>query len=504
MGSSDAEGNPQSSSLYFRANRLLGNSSVATASIIVTGLAIIVANLSCLAIWFVTASIFGIETSSYPVWLLIIDASTTAAVTAAPIVYYCMQLVRRLREAKQQQKQAVAAAEAANAAKSSFLANMSHEIRTPLNGVLGMADVLSLDNLTPTQAECVATIRESGRTLMTIVNDVLDLSKIEAGKLEVLPTDADMHHVFHSLQKLFLPVAGEKRLTLTTRIADNVPIRMRFDTVRVRQCVSNLVSNALKFTEHGGVTVSVSAAPASDGRLVITVEVIDTGIGMSDAAMGKLFQEFEQADATTSRRYGGTGLGIAITRRLARLMDGDLVVVSQVGSGTTSRLTFRALPVQGAVLPQRRGLAIASAPAEKPLRLGLRVLLVDDNAVNRKVIRMLLKPIKAEITEAENGREALDQLVAQEFDLVLLDVHMPVMDGIETIRQIRGTGEAWRTVPVIALTADVMGYTRENLLSFGMSGYAIKPVDQRGLISEIGRVLVEVRATLPAVGAAAQ
>jgi CheY-like chemotaxis protein len=395
----------------------------------------------------------------------------------------------------------VAAAQAANEAKSSFLANMSHEIRTPLNGVLGMADVLSREQLTPGQADCVATIRDSGKTLMTILNDVLDLSKIEAGKLEIVPADADLHQVFMSLHKLFLPRAEEKRLRFVTRIDPTVPARMRFDTVRVRQCVSNLVSNAIKFTASGGVTVSVETTPEGDDQSTITVHVADTGIGIEPEAVARLFKDFEQADASQSRMHGGTGLGIAIARKLARLMDGDLTVESQIGKGSAFTLTFRATVVQTAPAPRR------SLPRERPeigesLLLNLRVLLVDDNAVNRKVIRMLLKPMKADIVDAENGREALDELAKGGYELVLLDVHMPVMDGIETIRRIRASASGWSGIPVIALTADVMGYTRERLMELGMSGYAVKPVDQRALLSEITRVVSDAQAPMPLAASA--
>ncbi len=231
------------------------------------------------------------------------DAAVVAIITALPIVAYCMRLVRRLRETKYDLKRAVAAAESANDAKSSFLANMSHEIRTPLNGVLGMADVLSQENLPPRQADCVNTIRESGKTLMAILNDVLDLSKIEAGKLEISPVDCNLHHVFYSIHKLFLSRAEEKGIALTLEIGESVHQRLRFDAVRVRQCLSNLVSNAVKFTKTGGVTISASSVATIDGLRLITVDVIDTGIGMSEDAVNRLFSDFAQADASTSRKF---------------------------------------------------------------------------------------------------------------------------------------------------------------------------------------------------------
>ncbi|MGF1622764.1 MAG: ATP-binding protein [Rhodomicrobiaceae bacterium] len=415
----------------------------------------------------------------------------TAAVTTAPFAVYCMNLVRRLQNTKRDLRQAVEIAQSANTAKSAFIANLSHEIRTPLNGVLGMADALSQYPLPPDQADYVKTIRESGETLMTVLNDVLDMSKIEAGRLEIEPTEADLHQVFHSLQKLFRPGAEAKNIDLSLFIAENVPGKMRFDRNRVRQGVANLISNAVKFTHSGGVTVSVFCSPMPDGRQMVTVKVADTGIGMTADVLERLFGDFVQAETSTSRIYGGTGLGIAITRRLAQLMDGDVSVESEAGKGAVFTFGFAAetvaLPATPSMKPADRRPA-AARQDNIPLA-GARILLVDDNAVNRKVIRMLLKPGQMEITDAENGREALEELARTHYDMVLLDIHMPVMNGIETIRHIRASPAPWRDVPVIALTADVMGYTRERLLGLGMSGYTVKPVDQRALVDEMCRAM---------------
>jgi CheY-like chemotaxis protein len=350
-----------------------------------------------------------------------------------------------------------------------------------------MADALSQEDLLPRQADCVNTIRESGKSLMAILNDVLDLSKIEAGKLEISPVDSNLHHVFYSIHKLFLPRTEEKGITLTLKIGESVQQRLCFDTVRVRQCVSNLVSNAVKFTKTGGVTISASSVATIDGLRLVTVDVTDTGIGMSEDVMNRLFSDFAQADASTSRKFGGTGLGLAISRRLAQLMDGDVTVKSRVGKGTVFSFSFRAALAQPQAPSHDALLSPARLGGETILR-GLRVLLVDDNEVNRKVARMLLKPTRMEIVDAENGKQALDLLAAQPFDLVLLDVHMPVMDGATTIKHIRASRESWSALPVIALTADAMSGDRERLLGLGMTGYATKPVDQRALVAEIMRV----------------
>ncbi|MEY2757356.1 MAG: hypothetical protein RIR33_1134 [Pseudomonadota bacterium] len=378
------------------------------------------------------------------------------------------------------------AAEAATQVKSEFLANMSHEIRTPLNGVLGMAQALQACALDPESREMVATIRDCGTNLMSILNDVLDLSKIEAGRLDIAPVDCSLVHTVGQVHALFLPAAQEKHVGLT--LVSEMPQTelLRFDPVRVRQCVSNLVSNAVKFTREGHVEIKLAAKLADAGRIKVTIEVIDTGIGMEELTCSRLFEAFSQADASTTRKFGGTGLGLAISRRLARLMGGDIVVYSRLGEGSVFVLTFLADPP--AAHSARPGGHHAAVGTAARLR-GARVLLTDDNAINRQVARLFLQPQGAEITEAVNGREALHALARDAFDLVLLDVHMPVMDGVETIRRIRESTANWRSIPVIALTADAMAGDRERLLAIGMTGYVAKPIDQTELLSTIAAVL---------------
>ena len=395
-------------------------------------------------------------------------------------------MVERLRAAQDELKRAVLAAESSNEAKSSFLANMSHEIRTPLNGILGMAQVLEREQLSLAQIEGVETILESGKTLMTLLNDVLDLSKIEAGKLNIEQTDGNIRDTFLYVQKLFLERAEEKDIKLHVEVNEAVPLDLKLDHIRVRQCISNMVSNAIKFTNAGSVTISAQHEIIGNGEYLIRVDVADTGIGISDEAVGQLFSEFSQADASTTRKYGGTGLGLAITRKLARLMGGDATATSVLGKGSTFSLTFRALTGAG------RDTApawIKEKSADSATFHGLRLLLVDDNTINRSVARLLLAPTGVIVTEAANGQEALDRLADQTFDLVLLDVHMPVMDGIEAIKRIRAADTPWRHVPVIALTADAMSGDRERLLSIGMTGYASKPIEQAALVQEIHRVM---------------
>ena len=394
-------------------------------------------------------------------------------------------MVERLRTTQIELRRAALAAEASNEAKSSFLANMSHEIRTPLNGILGMAQVLEHERLSPSQIERVQTILESGKTLMALLNDVLDLSKIEAGKLNIEQTDGHLRDNFLYVHKLFLGRAQEKHIELHLEIDEAVPEEVKFDHIRVRQCVSNMVSNAIKFTSSGSVTVSVTHKIITEGEYLILVDVADTGIGLSEEAASQLFSEFSQADASTTRKYGGTGLGLAITRKLARLMGGDATVTSTLNAGSVFRVTFQAF---AAATPKAASAAHEKRSGSAALH-GLRVLLVDDNTINRSVARLLLTPTGVIVTEAANGEEALNRLAEQIFDLVLLDVHMPVMDGTEAIKHIRAANAPWRDVPVIALTADAMSGDRERLLSIGMTGYASKPIEQAALVNEIRRVI---------------
>ncbi len=384
-----------------------------------------------------------------------------------------------LRKAKE-------SAEASSNAKSQFLANMSHEIRTPLNGVLGMAQALEGDGLNPTQKEKVQVILDSGKSLMALLNDVLDLTKIEAGKLEISCVPGDFLHTMKRTRQLFQATAEEKGLELFVRYDSNFPQRLTYDPTRVRQCVSNLLSNAIKFTARGRVEVAISAKRREQGGYTVAVDVLDTGIGMNEETIGRLFTVFTQADGATTRKFGGSGLGLAISRQLARMMGGDITVTSEAGRGSTFRLTFNAEEAQPEIAAKPEP-ARASEPAKRSLR-GLRVLLTDDNAINRQVIKLFLAPQGCDIVEATNGKEALDQIAQGDFDLVLLDVHMPVMDGKEAIQRLRAS-PSWASLPVIALTADAMSGDREKYLALGMTDYISKPVDQRELIAKMHKVM---------------
>ncbi|MEZ6029920.1 MAG: response regulator [Hyphomonadaceae bacterium] len=411
-------------------------------------------------------------------------------------------LMLDIHERKQQELaliQAKQQAEAATIAKSNFLASMSHEIRTPLNGILGMAQVLAGESLTDEQLDRVKVITESGQTLMALLNDVLDISKIEAGKLEIARIDGDVTVTVERVRQLFLTGARETGLDISVEIEPDFPRWLRYDPVRVRQCVSNLLSNAIKFTEHGGVTLRLGAEQLPDGSHKVQIDVSDTGIGMDEETKQRLFAAFTQADASITRRFGGTGLGLAITRQLSRLMGGDVTAESRLGEGSTFHLSFVAERPTRATKPAQDAPAKAAPEASGAPIMGARVLLVDDNAVNRQVVRLFMTQLQPKIVEATNGAEALERLAEQPFDIVLLDVHMPVMDGKEAIRRIRSSGQPWKDIPVIALTADAMTGDRERYLSLGMDDYLSKPIDARELAAKYvsllqGKPLVADRA----------
>jgi signal transduction histidine kinase/CheY-like chemotaxis protein len=362
-------------------------------------------------------------------------------------------------------------AERVNRARSAFLANMSHEIRTPMNGVLGMLEVMLLQGpLNAEQREQLDLAHRSGESLVGLINDLLDMSKIEAGKLEVVNGPFAVSGLMNDLHHLFEPVAQQKRLKFRFEVPRHLPPWLRGDALRLRQVLSNLINNALKFTEAGEVELSVGWA-GPPGRLRFAVS--DTGIGISAEALPRLMVPFAQADASTTRRYGGTGLGLALSRELVALMGGTLTVASEVGQGSLFSFDLDlpaadAPPVAVALSPPR------GTPAALAVRLP--VLVVDDNVINLRVACSLVQRAGFTTRTATNGREALEALQHERFALVLMDCHMPVMDGYETTERIRAMPGDLAHTPIVALTASAMPEDLELCRKAGMDECLCKPI----------------------------
>ncbi len=375
-------------------------------------------------------------------------------------------------------------AERASQAKSDFLAMISHELRTPLNGVLGMAQALRDTTLDGQQERCVDTILQSGNLLLALLNEVLDFSKIEAGKLELEEISFELRPLIETVSHLCRSIAEDKGLLFSVDVDDDIPQTLVGDPIRIQQILINLLSNAVKFTEAGAIRLEVRGDVVAENAALITFRVHDTGCGISTTDQARLFQAFTQADRSTSRRFGGTGLGLAIARRLARLMGGDITVESVLGDGSVFTAQIKT------VLTERRSQSRA-APARAESRGAaeleqsgrvLRVLVVDDNPVNQSVVAAFLEGPNVRLQTAFDGHEALTMLTDERFDVVLMDVLMPRLDGLKATRRLRGGGGPNAAAPVIALTADAKEDTRRQCAEAGMTAFLTKPINRAALM----------------------
>lgn len=372
-------------------------------------------------------------------------------------------------------------AEAANRAKSNFLANMSHEIRTPMNGVLGMIDLMKGTKLDEEQNENLEIMKNSAQALLTILNDILDYSKVEAGKMELENTDFNVKQMVNDVVKIFSFQASEKKIDLSYNIDDEIPDMLIGDPLRLRQIINNLISNSVKFTSEGYIKVGLKAIKKNSNGIVLRFIIEDTGIGIPKEKLKNLFNSFEQIDSSRTRKYGGTGLGLAIVKNLVELMEGTIDVESDINKGSQFTIEIPFKIIASTHLTQEKTEGVID---DKLTEKEVNILLAEDNAVNQLIMKKMFRKNGWNINIAKNGRQVLEELENNNFDIIFMDIQMPILDGYETTIEIR---KKQIDIPVIALTANVMEEDREKCLASGMNDFISKPVIYTKVIEIINK-----------------